>query len=49
MNITIRNMNPEFFPTPKSFLEKIEVDFADMWEKLLGIFLYSSLRPVKVI
>lgn len=34
MNITIRNINPEFFPTPKSFLEKIEIDFADMWEKL---------------
>ena len=34
MNITIRNINPEFFPTPKSFLEKIEIDFADFWEKL---------------
>lgn len=34
MNEIIKNINPEFFPTPKSFLEKIEVDFADMWEKL---------------
>ena len=30
----MKNINPEFYPTPVSFLEKIEADFADMWEKL---------------
>ena len=34
MNRIIKNINPEFYPTPVSFLEKIEADFADMWEKL---------------
>lgn len=34
MNVIIKNINPEFFPTPETFLEKIEIDFADMWENL---------------
>lgn len=34
MNEVIKSINPEFFPTPASFLEQIEIDFADMWEKL---------------
>lgn len=34
MNEIMKNMNNEFFPTPISLLEKIELDFADMWEKL---------------
>lgn len=34
MNEIMKNMNNEFFPTPISLLEKIEVDFADMWKML---------------
>ena len=34
MNRIIKNINYELYPTPVSFLEKIEADFADMWEKL---------------
>lgn len=34
MNEIMKNINNEFFLTPVSLLEKIEADFADMWEKL---------------
>lgn len=34
MNEILQNINSEFFPTPQSLLEKIEIDFADMWESL---------------
>lgn len=34
MNALIKSINDEFFPTPKSLLDKIESDFCDMWEDL---------------
>lgn len=43
MNTLIKSINDEFFPTPKSLLDKIESDFCDMWEDLSGQL--SILEP----
>lgn len=34
MNEILQSINNEFYPTPQSFLEQIEIDFTDMWENL---------------
>ncbi len=43
MNTLIKNISDEFFPTPKSLLDKIENDFCEMWEDLSGEL--SILEP----
>lgn len=43
MNGIIKNINDEFFPTPKSLLDRVELDFGDVWENLRGDL--SILEP----
>lgn len=34
MNLIMQSINDEFFPTPKSLLNKIDADFSDVWQSL---------------
>lgn len=43
MNEIMKSINDEFFPTPKSLLDRIEADFGDAWENLRGDL--SILEP----
>ena len=43
MNEIFKSINDEFFPTPKSLLDRIESDFGDVWKDLQGDL--SILEP----